>query len=75
MVVEQDMNSFFTKQWDVIVISTGHVEYKSNKKFLTQLLGLDKTFIFDTIGLFSNEEIKLLLAKHTVRVLGRGDIK
>ncbi len=75
MKIEQDLDIFFSQKWDIVIISTGHVEYKGNKKLMGQLFELDKTFIFDTIGLFTNDEIALLSQKHTVRVLGRGDIK
>lgn len=73
--VGQDLDAFFPGNWDIVIISTGHVEYKGNKKLLQQLQDLDRCFIFDTVGLLTNEEIETLSAKHKVRVLGRGDIK
>ena len=37
-------------------------------------MDLDEIFILDTIGILNDEEIKLLSAKHEVKVLGRGDL-
>jgi len=34
----------------------------------------NKIFIYDTVGLLNDDEIKILSSKHIVRVLGRGDI-
>jgi hypothetical protein len=31
-------------------------------------------FIYDTIGVFTNDDIKVLAEKHTVKVIGRGDL-
>ena len=57
----------------IIIISTGHTIYK-HKKTINVLLDLDPTFIYDTIGLLSNDQINMLKEKHTVKVLGRGDL-
>ena len=58
---------------DVIVISAGHSAYKSPKAMIN-LLERTSIKIYDTIGLFSNEQISLLQEKHKVSVLGRGDL-
>ena len=73
--VSQELDEVLSKPWDIVVISTGHVEYKENKHLMESLFALPITFILDTIGLFTEEEIRFLSTKHTVRVLGRGDIK
>ena len=58
---------------DIIIISTGHSAYRENST-LKKIMKLNSTKIFDTIGLFSSEQINQLEKKHTVSVLGRGDI-
>ena len=58
---------------DLIVVSAGHTEYKSSDT-IEQLLRLAPSQIFDSIGLFSDEQILLLQQKHAVSVLGRGDL-
>lgn len=58
---------------DLIIISTGHSEYKSQNT-IQRLLELEPTNIYDTIGLLSYEQILLLQNKHIVSVLGRGDL-
>ncbi len=75
IAVQQDLNEYFPGKWDIVIISTGHVEYKNNPSFIKQLMDIDRTFIFDTVGLFSKDEIQALSEKHIVRVLGRGDLK
>ncbi len=59
---------------DVIVISTAHQEYRKNDAFIKKLMSLNNVFIFDTVGLFAQSEIDLLKTKHTIKVLGRGDM-
>ena len=63
------------KSLDSVIITTSHSEYKSSKILLDLLMKKNKLFIYDTVGLLNNEEIKILKSKHLVRVLGRGDIK
>ena len=62
-------------QWmpDLIIISAGHTQYKSSDT-IDLLRGLGPLQIFDSLGLFSDEQILSLQQKHTVSVLGRGDL-
>jgi UDP-N-acetyl-D-glucosamine dehydrogenase len=60
--------------YDAIVITTGHKEYRNDTSFIEALMQKPATFIYDTIGVFTNNSINLLKQKHTVKVLGRGDI-
>jgi nucleotide sugar dehydrogenase len=71
--IEQDLMHLIGSSPDIIIISTGHTIYK-HKKTVNALLDLDPTFIYDTIGLLSNDQINMLKEKHTVKVLGRGDL-
>ncbi len=57
-----------------LVFTTGHSSYKNNKDLMKIIMDLDEIFILDTIGILNDEEIKLLSAKHEVKVLGRGDL-
>lgn len=59
---------------DVLIFSTGHSLYKNNSSLISLLQKKEKLFIYDTIGILSKEEILILGQKHTVKVLGRGDI-
>jgi hypothetical protein len=58
---------------DIIVISTGHRMYQQEKT-IAELLSCDPLWIYDTIGLLSSQQIIQLQQKHTVIVLGRGDL-
>ena len=59
---------------DILVISTGHSLYRKNAELINILLGIDKVFIYDTIGVFCEDEITTLSTKHDVKVIGRGDL-
>ncbi len=74
LIIESDLELVFSQQADIIVFSTGHSYYKNNSKLMNLILSLSEVFVYDTIGILSEEEIKLLSTKHTVKVLGRGDI-
>ncbi|MFY7964211.1 MAG: nucleotide sugar dehydrogenase [Chitinophagaceae bacterium] len=60
--------------YDAIVITTGHKDYRDNPSVIETLLQKQSTFIYDTIGVFNNTIINLLKQTHTVKVLGRGDL-
>jgi hypothetical protein len=57
----------------IAVISTGHRFYQ-REETVAALLACDSLWIFDTIGLLSSAQIAVLQQKHTVIVLGRGDL-
>jgi len=71
--IEQDLTTLLSNPIDIIIISTGHTIYK-NQKTINALYNLDSSFIYDTIGLLSANQIEYLQQKHTVKVLGRGDL-
>ena len=73
MDVSQDMYNLDSKT-DIVIFSTGHKEYSRNDKLITHLNDQEKLFIYDTIGILNQNEISFLSQKHTVKVLGRGDI-
>jgi len=74
MEVNRDLDSLLKEDYDVIVVTTGHKNYRNNPVLMQQLLTLKSSFIYDTIGVFNNDDIKTLSTKHTVRVIGRGDL-
>jgi len=72
--INQDLDALLKDDYDFIVITTGHSDYRNNKGLIEKLLGKPPAFIYDTIGVFTNDEIKMLGAKHIVKVIGRGDL-
>jgi nucleotide sugar dehydrogenase len=72
--VSHDLDVLLTDSYDIIAITTGHKEYRSNESFINKLMNQPVSFIYDTIGVLTNEEIKKLSAKHIVKVIGRGDL-
>ena len=71
--IESDVDAVLDSKPDLVIISCGHSQYKTSK-LISKLLGMEPAFIYDTIGLLSNEQISLLQEKHKVSVLGRGDL-
>ncbi len=71
--VETDLKKVFSFESDLIIISTGHSLYKQNYTF-SKIMELKPQKIYDTVGLFSKEQLKELRTIHTLSVLGRGDI-
>lgn len=70
--VEINLNKALQEKPDMIIISSGHSIYKKDET-ITSLLKLDKTDIYDTLGLFSENQIRDLNKKHSLSILGRGD--
>jgi nucleotide sugar dehydrogenase len=68
-----DMSDAFDEQPDIVVISAGHRMYKEEAT-IDLLFSRDPLWVYDTIGLLSATQIKKLQEKHTVIVLGRGDL-
>lgn len=71
--VESDLNLVLESDPDLVIISTGHNAYKQDSS-IKKLMSLTPTMIYDTIGLFSNDQILTLQSKHRLSILGRGDI-
>lgn len=72
--INQQLNELLAEQYDLIAITTGHKDYRNNPELINKLMSQAPTFIYDTIGVLTNEEIKILSTKHTVKVIGRGDL-
>lgn len=72
--VNQDLDGLLADDYDVIVITTGHKDYRGNTELLEKISSKPAAWVYDTIGVLTNEEIGFLREKHTVKVLGRGDL-
>lgn len=71
--IPTEIEKVINKNYDIIVISTGHKLYMS-EGFIDQLMNLEPTIIYDCIGIYTDEVINKLNTKHTIKVLGRGDL-
>jgi nucleotide sugar dehydrogenase len=69
----QELETVLKFDPDIIVISTGHSMYKKQET-IELLMNCKSLWIYDTIGLLSETQIKYLQQKHKVIVLGRGDL-
>jgi UDP-N-acetyl-D-mannosaminuronate dehydrogenase len=72
--VNQNLDELLQQAYNIIAITTGHKVYRGNPGLIEKLLQQPPAFIYDTIGVFSNDEIQKLSARHTVKVIGRGDL-
>ena len=72
--INQNMEELLVADYDVVVITTGHKDYRSNETLINTLLSKPAAFMYDTIGVWTKEEIQKLGIKHTVKVIGRGDL-
>ena len=74
MTIAPNYEAFFEEKLDLVIFGTGHTEYKDSFQLMSSLMKQEQLFILDTVGLLSKQEIAQLSKKHTVRVVGRGDI-
>lgn len=72
--INQDLDELLKDKYDVIVVTTGHKDYRGNKSLIEKIKQQEKCMVYDTIGVLTNEEIKLLSENHIVKVIGRGDL-
>ena len=71
--IEQDLGKVLGCNPSIVVISAGHKQYTQDAT-IKSLMACAPLFIFDTIGLLTQDQIGELGRRHTVSVLGRGDM-
>ena len=74
LLINQNIEELLNNSYDVIVITTGHKDYRSNAVLLEKIKQQPACLIYDSIGVLTNKEIISLSEKHTVKVIGRGDL-
>ena len=72
--INSDLNELLQQSYDLVIITTGHKDYRNNALLINKLLDQQSSFIYDTIGILTDEEINKLKTKHVVKVIGRGDL-
>ncbi len=70
----QQLDEVISHPYDIIVITTGHKDYRNNPALLEKIKQMPACCVYDTIGVLSNDEIRSLSEKHVVKVIGRGDL-
>lgn len=71
--ISDDVKQLLEQAPNIVVISTGH-RYYSSEECMKLLLQINSTFLYDTIGVWTKKHIERLQTKHTVKILGRGDL-
>lgn len=74
LYINKNLEELLQQQYDIVVITTGHKDYRNNASLISSLGKYPAAFIYDTIGVLSKDEISELSKQHTVRVIGRGDL-
>jgi len=74
IVVENDLEKLMSETYDIIVISTGHSKYRNNSSLINHFIKMNNVTIFDTIGIFNENEISRINNKQKIIILGRGNI-
>ncbi len=73
--VTTDLPSAFDAAIDVAIICTGHSAYGREFALTRELMRYPRPlFVLDTIGLLPEAQLDEIRTRHTVRVLGRGDL-
>jgi len=71
--MNKELIEHLNQRLDIIIFSTGHSLYNQDET-LEMIYNLDPLFIFDTIGHLSKKQVDFLKKKHSLKILGRGDI-
>lgn len=71
--LENDLQNALSSEFDALVITTAHSDYRNNLNLMQVLEESSNLVIFDTVGLFSKSELKIIEQKNHLLVLGRGD--
>jgi UDP-N-acetyl-D-glucosamine dehydrogenase len=74
LLINQQLEDLLADQYDVVIITTGHKDYRNNETLISRLKQQTACMVYDTIGVLSNDEIRSLSERHSVKVLGRGDL-
>ena len=73
MNINQNLYEILNFEQDIIVISTGHKEYLK-RETISKFSEMKNIKFLDTVGLFNENEIKLIGENNSIKVLGRGDL-
>lgn len=59
---------------EIIIFASFHTDYKTDKTLHETLNNTEGKYIIDTLGLLSEKQINSLRKKHTVKIIGRGNL-
>jgi UDP-N-acetyl-D-glucosamine dehydrogenase len=61
------------KDFDGIILCTGHSVLKENGEFLDYLLKVENNIIVDTLSFLTDQDIRKISKNNSIKVIGRGD--
>ena len=62
------------KQFDLIIITTAHSEYRENPFLLNNLINSKDKIFYDTLGFISETDLQAISKNNQTFVLGRGNL-
>jgi UDP-N-acetyl-D-glucosamine dehydrogenase len=71
--VDNDIQSALDSDFDILVFTTLHSGYRSNRYLMETLERKSGLVVFDTIGLMTGDELEKIKCKHHLLILGNGD--
>jgi nucleotide sugar dehydrogenase len=74
MRINNNLEEVLRHPYDLVIVTTGHKDYRNNASLINSLFNQPSVFVYDTIGILTDEEIAKLRARHIVKVIGRGDL-
>ena len=74
MDLRPHLDELLKQSYDLIIVTTGHKDYRNNASLINKLVSQQPAFVYDTIGILTDDEINALQSKHIVKVIGRGDL-
>jgi nucleotide sugar dehydrogenase len=72
--INTNLNEILKQSYDLVIITTGHKDYRNSPALINAIVSQPSVFVYDTIGILTNDEINTLKKKHVVKVIGRGDL-
>lgn len=72
--VPKVITSKLIEESELIIFASFHTDYKTDETLYKTLNNTEGKYIIDTLGLLSEKQISILRQKHTVKVLGRGNL-
>ena len=72
--VSQDLDEVLEPEHDVVAITAAHSAYRDDDALVERLMRLRPMRVLDTLGLLSAHDIGRLSTRHSVKVVGRGDL-
>ena len=73
--INNNLSEILKSNFEIVVMTTSHDEYSNDSELVKYLSKRQKLLIYDTVGCFTDTDIKKISKNNKIIVLGRGDLK